>query len=132
MKTTNYEISKKLKEIGFRTRSDFYYTYAYTTEDDRDVFFVDYCRSEPIGKCYPAYDLETILDALPDEKYDKEVASFSEVLELSKDYICYDSELPKDRKFIIWREEKESLADTAARLLIKLVEKGMVNLKNDK
>jgi hypothetical protein len=47
MKTTNYEISKKLAEIGFRA------------ETSTSISMLE-------TKDYPSYDLETLLSALPD------------------------------------------------------------------
>ena len=108
MKITSYEISKKLAEIGFKANTDRYYNIGtkeiiYNPHGfmDRDKFL----------KCY---DLETLLDALP-----KEIA-----------YDCpltlHDNQIYYDNKFIVYKEENESLADTAARLLLLLIEKGLL------
>ena len=59
MKTTNLEISKKLKEIGFEAEFNFHYK-ATDPVNLYDSGYEDYRE-----KNYPAYDLETLLDALP-------------------------------------------------------------------
>lgn len=112
MKTTSYEISKKLKEIGFvRSGSDRGY-------DKNGICCL--MANFPKEIEYIAFDLETIFSALPrDENYSKIIeANFVRVLNISslEDYECEQMEY-------------ESLADTAARLLILLVEKGIIKFK---
>lgn len=101
MKVTSREVSQKLKEIGFRPNGV-------------NSFFTD----------HPSYYLETILEALPKSStHSIELVmgisagiSYGRIIGRSSDV---ESEL-------ILREENESLADTAARLLLLLHEKGIV------
>ncbi len=107
MKTTNFEISKKLKEAGF----------------------------EADGKGnVKSYDLETILDALParieknEKMYDlllchNILGYYATSLKLDYDNIQLD-----DYIFELYDHDK-SLADTAGRLLIELFEAGIINFK---
>jgi len=102
-KTTNYEISKKLAEIGF-SRQPFW---VWTSKD---------C-------CYPyethldgfrAYDLETLLDALPEINKQLPLICFSGISYLDPVNIGLS------------RNKNESLADNAGRLLILLHEKNLI------
>lgn len=111
MKTTNYEISKKLAEIGFNGESE-------TWKHDPENFIT--------GQKYWSYDLETLLEALP-AKIETERGVFllqMSIIPLNKDnrwLIGYSNETDIEQK------ENESLADTAARLLIQLFEAGIIN-----
>jgi len=117
-KTTNYEISKKLAEIGFEA------------ETSTSMSMLE-------TKDYPSYDLETLLDALPSSiKYKNEynvildydfflqndkLGYYYEYGEYGNDYhmgdgLCEFSKLSLD----------ESLADTAGRLIILLHEKNLI------
>jgi len=121
MKTTSYSISKKLAEIGFECKNpeDRVWRYSETLQKKWE---------------FPAYELETLLDTLPKkigEEYDftlrftsyLEAAVFSyenwrgKVLEISREEIEVES------------EKNESLADTAAKLLLKLHEQGIINFE---
>lgn len=59
MKTTNYEISKKLKEIGFEADFNFHYK-ATDSINLYDSGYEDYKERN-----IPSYDLETLLKAFP-------------------------------------------------------------------
>ena len=111
MKTTNFENSKRLVEIGFNAESDF--TIIRTEFGD----FTCYGQFKGIGERKKAYHLETLLDALPTGlrywKLDNEKIEVSNIN-------CYE---------ILEKKQGESLADTAARLLIKLYEEGLINFK---
>ena len=113
MNTTNFEISKKLQELGFKAKSDFAWR------------FYDYGE---IVIC-PTYDLETILVALPSEifKYHNGVKTMSsEMLFITKSSLFYGYEA---RLFWTKKEPDESLADCAARLLLMLHEKGLIKFR---
>lgn len=87
MKTTNYEISKKLKEIGY------------------------------VGKT----DLETLINVLPKQYKDKFGDTY--YLTLTAYSIYYEGEFSTSpNQHTTVRKEKESLADTAGRLIIRLWE----------
>lgn len=136
MKTTNYEISKKLKEIGFHEENQCGFTKkegSFVTELDSNFLYE-----------YPSYDLEIILEALP--KYLKRNSFDSE-----NEYEIYGDEFPLvitpmddilfsivyliyaedwDTVFEVKQLKDESLADTAARLLILLHEEGIVKFND--
>lgn len=142
MKTTSYEISKKLKEAGFDAETDFYW-YCYDKEQEmRHIADAD-------GKNnVKAYNLETILDALPDfitkeykSKEDGEVREFRERLIITKNkirYSCDDIENADDANryyqeygymediSVFNKFNNESLADTAGKMWLLLKEKGLV------
>lgn len=127
MKTTSYEISKKLHQAGFKPKN----------EEDRIWNYKGQQRD-----LYPAYDLETIIEALP--KF-----LSGEQLEIEEDSCYYSDQTPLvlsysgkiaefaylvysedwDTRFEIQQEEGESLADTAARLLLLLHKKGIIKLR---
>jgi hypothetical protein len=82
-------------------------------------------------KLIPAYDLETILEALPKHIRD-DFGEYELDLYINRNnwriaYIGDNGSLQDDR---LTKEENESLADTAARLLILLHEKGIVKFNN--
>ena len=130
MKITSYEISKKLKEAGFKAEADFGYRVPDSLNDLK------------------AYGLETILDALPDSitreyksKEDGEVREFRERLIIEKEeihYSCDDIENADDanRYFneygymqdinLFKKFNDKSLADTAGKMWLLLKEKGIV------
>ncbi len=110
MKTTSYLISKQLAEAGFEAESD-------TWKHDPDNFIT--------GQKYPSYDLETIWEALPEWIHDKENCSSEESLELAKDYIQYSSTLSYNYHRVD-RKENESLADTAAKMWLKLKKDNLI------
>lgn len=116
MKTTSYEISKKLAEAGFVAETEFGY-------DKLEQIDYSICRNSLIHT--KTYDLETIWDALPKTILDEESASFEESLVLRDDCISFESEMTVDH-ISIEIEENESLADAAARLLLLLVKKGLI------
>lgn len=126
MKVTSYEISKKLWNTGFRASSKFqWHNSDYCASNGENI---EYPPLEPVGDIgiYGAYDLETILEALPDQvENDCRILHF----QLTRESILYNSETWNNLGLEVDREENESLADTAARLLINLVEEGIINLK---
>jgi len=133
MKTTSYKISKQLAEAGFEAYTQFYHSADAKCisrgkdEDDYELIYNDLSYSQ-IAKNYniPAYDLETILDALPEMillgGFPKQLPC---TLYISKKGIGYDYE----RGLTSLAKENESLADCAARLLLLLVEKGLLTFK---
>lgn len=95
MKTTNYEISKKLAEIGFRA------------ETSTSISMLE-------TKDYSSYDLETLLDALPEINKQLPLICFSGITYLDPVNIGLS------------RNKNESLADIAGRMLILLHEKNLI------
>ena len=155
MKTTNFEISKKLKEAGFEDS----YIYAWYSDSEGLPWIQEIQHAKPtaVNKyreevkltfTAPAYDLETILDALPDSitreyksKENGEVKEFKEKLIIEKNeirYSCDDIENADDanRYFqeygymqdigVFKKFDENSLADTAGRMWLELKEKGIV------
>ena len=141
MKTTSYEISKKLKEAGFEDS----YIYAWYSDSEGLPWIQEIQHAKPtaVNKyreevkltfVAPAYDLETILDALParieknEKMYDlllrhNILGYYATSLKLDYDNIQLD-----DYIFELYDHDK-SLADTAGRLLIELFEAGIINFK---
>lgn len=113
-KTTSYEISKKLKEAGFDAESSFFWCRL-----DKDLIRIHISQSHSVPESIDkikAYDLETILDALP--KINKQEYSTL----LCSDGIVYVN----DDYISVGKEKNESLADTAGKMWLLLKEKGLV------
>lgn len=118
MKVTNYLISKKLAEIGFKA-------------DNCGGWFVEggftFDTKAPFD--WPSYDLETILDALP-KSIVKKGSSLKNNLRVWFDqdrcYVGYQSWEGFLEDATIASQNEESLADTVARLLLLLVQKGLL------
>lgn len=100
MKTTSYEISKKLKEAGFETE---------TSKSVAMVGTID----------YPSYDLETLINALPDT---------TEIIinNYTGKRIFYLGSNIRGNEISITIEKNESLADTAGKMWLMLKEKGII------
>ena len=150
MKTTSYEISKKLKEAGFEAETD----YNFIKRNNQEVFLINIKElsgieiMNEIGVFIESYDLETILDALPDSiireyksKNDSSVNKFKERLIIEKNeirYSCDDIENADDANryyqeygymqdiSLFKKFNDNSLADTAGRLLLLLHEKNLI------
>ena len=145
-KTTSYEISKKLKEAGFDAESSFFWC-----ELGKDLIRIHISQSHSVPESIDkikAYDLETILDALPDfiirkykSKVNWEVKAFRERLIIEKKeirYSCDDIENADDaNRFyqeygymqditVFKKFNDNSLADTAGKMWLMLKEKGLV------
>jgi hypothetical protein len=118
-KTTNYEISKKLAEIGFDKETNFYFT-----EIAPDKFKAEYYTNNNKYFFLKSYDLETLLDVLPKFIMGSDVSS-PEFLTLTKECFSYESYSTFDY-IQVDLEPNESLADTAGRLLILLHEKNLI------
>ena len=140
--TTNYEISKKLAEIGFRAECSYLWF-----EEGQAVRIGEWIHSinriERINKetisylpdnnrSCPSYDLETLLDALPDDiKYKNEyyyfflwgntLGYYYENSEYRDNYHMGDGIFEFSKLSL-----DESLADTAGRLIILLHEKNLI------
>jgi len=117
MKVTNLETSKKLKELGFN--SDYCDGY---TRSGRLI-----SAESPVGNYLietPAYGLETILEALPELIVVNDLVYYR-ILEY-RDLFYRDSNG-------LWKyaeidARNESLANIAARLLIKLLQDNIIKL----
>ena len=110
MRVASFETSKKLKELGFKARFDCYY-------DTEGYSWNLTCRTDYDEKEHiPAYDLETVINAL--RKLGR--------VTLTGSLTCGINFRDKINEF----QQDEPLANTAARLLIKLIERGLVEVKN--
>jgi hypothetical protein len=132
MKVTNLETSKKLKELGFKAETNFYWELDYYNGGNSvGCWFKRPANQMPDFEYIPAYDLETILDTLPKFLEGNEGGEFNNhplVLDVGYGQIYYDVDFGKTIKLLVDKEENESLADTVARLLIKLLEDNIIKL----
>ena len=136
MKTTNFEISKKLAEIGFEAENDFYWVK--WNEGLPELVHKSEIMPALIEKV-PAYDLETLICALPTRIPTIKNGFYKRFLFIQTNPIiigyyepCYEYDSHYDMRedgFESCQEENESLADTAGKMLIKLHEAGIINFK---
>lgn len=138
MKTTNYEISKKLKEAGFEDS----YIYAWYSDSEGLPWIQEIQRAKPTAVnryreevkltfTAQAYDLETILDALPKKIKFKE-KEYCFWMQWSGSSDCYimgyvhgnlrATELEVSR----YDDENKSLADIAGEMWLILKKKGLM------
>ena len=129
MKTTNYEISRQLAEAGFEAEAEFYWV----KWNEGEPELVHESQQTPnLIESVPTYDLETILEALPPKIENKDKFLGDWQLEITKEWIEYyyyypsQSDVDKDSMFSCIKLHNESLADTAARLWLKLKKEGLV------
>ena len=108
MKTTSYEISKKLKEAGFEAETEYYW---HAINDKIELHHVARAGLGDVK----AYDLETILDALRQTRKRIMIVGKSDNWGINFDY-----------EFNKYSQENESLADTAGRMWLLLKEKGLI------
>ena len=150
MKTTSYEISKKLKEAGFEAEAD----YNFIERNNQKAFLINIKElsvieiMNEIGVFIKSYDLETLINALPDSitreyksKEDGEIKEFKERLIIEKEeirYSCDDIENADDvnryfneygymEEIIVFKKFNDnSLADMAGRMWLMLKDKGII------
>jgi hypothetical protein len=125
MKTTNLETSKKLKELGFEAETHLYW------KNEKRIMSLVYHTSfdfPPPLNLVPAYDLETILEALPKSIEELGKLYFFDMTKL--DFV-YSNMIDGDIEGCYYhnKKENESLANTAGRLLIKLLEDNIIKLR---
>lgn len=132
MKTTNYDISKRLAEIGFEINSEAFFCYSRNTKEftNQHEIYERWTEKDQEQGFYNSYDLETILEALQ-EKLPCNIKITSTEIKIENRPLFESPSM----QFQFWEEkierlDNESLADTAARLLILLHEKGIVKFKN--
>ena len=130
MKTTSYEISKKLSKAGFGKGSAFAH---FKNKCGReDIFYVFEGIKGGYEEEYFSYDLETILDALPafiehnNITYDLWV--WNKGIGYYPNYDKYSGEgvYNKENSHIGYFLVDESLADTAGKMWLMLKEKGLI------
>ena len=125
MKTTSYEISKQLAEAGFKGKSIFGW------HVDGKECAPAYPLSPTATGFFWSYDLETILEALPkfiEYNNRKYCLTFWVAGEEIYYEIIGENDLLENYFYIFATEKKEnkSLADTAAKLWLKLKKEGLV------
>lgn len=132
MKKTSYETSKKLAEAGFKAETDFYWVKWNAGEPE---LVHEKEQTPALIEKVVAWDLETILEALPkniitypDEKITEQPI---EKLRLEMDEIGYyfsdKDDYGRDNCFTYFhREESESLADCAAKMWLKLKKENLI------
>ncbi len=121
MKTTNYEISKKLKEIGFEADFNFHYK-ATDSINLYDSGYEDYKERN-----IPSYDLETLLKAFPNiTGIDYENGE----IHYQNSYTDYLSKRDGIRTEFYYKMDKnELLVDAVGKLLLKeLREFGIIKI----
>lgn len=120
-KTTNFAISKKLAEIGFNQETNFYYR-----KTDKELFTNTPPDLKDSEKFFlKSYDLETLLDVLPEER---EGFGGDAYFKMNKNGLWYERSwnCPLEINYYIEKLENESLADIAGRMIILLHEKNLI------
>ena len=123
-KTTNFEISKKLKEIGFKAEAEFFF---YLDKPDYGAWHISeegQIFANEKDDCLPSYDLETLLDALP-----KELKKYGELGSLFRSgfILGYNLQNFDDLSQLLkYQRQGQSLADTAGELIIWLHEENLI------
>ena len=122
MKTTNYQISKQLAEAGFAAATEFYWV-KWNAGEPELVHEKEQTSAliEKVG----AWDLETILEALPNFIANKNKGENCLVIDVAFGEIHYEGDSDNEAMFITTTKENESLADTAAKLWLKLKQEGL-------
>jgi hypothetical protein len=140
MKTTSYKISKQLLEAGFKAENDFWNSRPSAKNDffwarwDTNSKFVLVHKTDTtpymLNSYIPAYDLETILEALPKQhdffsrgigKYELRIWYHE-----GKAFVGYQNFDGFDKIMTFEQEQNESIADTAARLWLELKKKKII------
>jgi hypothetical protein len=122
IKTTNYEISKKLAEIGFEAKANHGW-HKDNLESGPAEFLSNYAFCTNYIK---AFDLETLLDALPNFIENGNRTENCLVVDVAFGEIHYEGDCENDALFITKTRENESLADTAGRLIIELYNNNLI------
>jgi hypothetical protein len=137
MKTTSYKISKKLEEVGLSEQlgfCDYYYNEYKLLNIVNQESYPDEPENTMVD-CF-AYDFETILEALPKQHdfFSRGVGKYELLIwyHENKIFIGYQNFDGFDKLLTLEQEKNESLADIAARLLILLHNKGLINFNEVK
>ena len=132
MKITSYEISKQLAEAGFaEAGSDASpnwscWAWVKLNGDLLGLHLSQFHLVDPKLEKIAAYNLETILDALPPKIARGEGRSPTSSFIFTKNGMGYAQKPQIEFQEFINRQENESLADTAAKLWLKLKKEGLV------
>jgi len=132
MKTTNYLISKQLAKAGFSEQVGFLDYYFNTDKELRHRDQENYLDGQNTEVDCFSYDLETILDALPDKinnYFGEAFLSFNKTKYCTSIGYGNDNDIEYIENLYVRLEDIEegsSLADIAARLWLKLKKEGLV------
>lgn len=127
MKVTSYEISRKLFKVGFREKAVFFWFNKTHCASNHEKL-IGGSVSETEG-AYGAYDLETLLKVLPTHISTKRGLA---IFVMRKNSIFYEIERQNEFQEVVFGELKNELswADTAALLILRLLEKKIINFKS--
>jgi hypothetical protein len=129
MKTTSYETSKKLKELGMQ---QFPFEYAYDNEGNLHYKeYIGYLTGKMSASHTRAYILDEILEMLPYEVITKtEFNTFDWRLQIDKyrnNYIIkYQGILSYNSNAIVVKKSSENPAEAAGQFLVWCIENGYV------
>lgn len=116
---TDLETSKRLKELGFKAETNFYWIITAIDEWNKNQWNIIYFKDRVMAKyepTVPAYTLEQILSELPDII---EVNNSIYYLMISKNSIYYFSHSKLE---VFANYQENNLSTSAAKLWIKLKE----------
>jgi hypothetical protein len=135
-KTTNYEISKKLAEVGFKAQAEKCWAkIRHSVSSEFNLVNLDFAVPQNCDVWILSYDLEILLNALPSEiKGIEGECWFNIYFKMNKNGLWYenlcncdsDQSCPVESYCDIEKLENESLADTAGRFIILLHEKNLI------
>jgi hypothetical protein len=127
MKKTSYETSKKLAEAGFKAETEFYWV---KWNEGEPELVHEKEQTPALIEKVGAWDLETILEALPSE-----IDEGFRRLRVFPNFVdCEDKKMRIGYYYSDFfggairkiKSDNESLANTAARLLLSLHEKNLI------
>jgi hypothetical protein len=125
IKTTNYEISKKLAEIGFKANAEKCWAkIRHSILSEFNLVNLDFQVPQNCDEWVLSYDLETLLDALP-----KKLKKYGELGTLFRSgfILGYNLQNFDDLSQLLqYQRQGESLADTAGLLIIWLYEENLI------
>ena len=121
-KTTNYEISKKLAEIGFKAEAEKCWAkIRHSVSSEFNLVNLDFAVPQNCDEWVLSYDLEILLNALPHNFMLEKKIKFLNMNQSEIGYKTGSSDI-YDYQLLCHRMKEESLAETAGRLIIWLHE----------
>jgi hypothetical protein len=141
IKTTNYEISKKLAEIGFKAKAEkcwakIKHSVQHPSLSEFNLVNLDFAVPQNCDEWVLSHDLETLLDALPkafDVMQEIYPTGFHLNIDLNENaqtfsYIedgLLSLQEHHEEAFVV-KTQEESLADVAGRMIIALHKKNLI------
>jgi hypothetical protein len=124
-KTTNFEISKKLAEIGFKAEAEKCWAkIRHSVSSEFVLVNLDFQVPQNCDEWVLSYDLEILIDALP-----KKLKKYGELGTLFRSgfILGYNLQNFDDLSQLLqYQRQGESLADTAGLLIIWLYEENLI------